>query len=459
MKNKFLTVMKLFLTLIALSFLTVACENDDFVPEFTLQEASEQVAFVNSFSNEYLLSSDTKNNIAERFVWNQPEFGVQTAVSYSVEGSITEPFDNIVYESGTLSDNNHAVTVDALLTIAQDYLNLDDDPTTEDIGNTGTVYFRVKAFPGSGSGQDAIQTISEVIALNITIIEKEVNVGGIEISTWGVVGSATPNGWDGPDIPFYTTNQNNVIVAYATLTDGQIKFRENNTWGGDYGDVEPDGILDQESDNNIDVSAGTYKITIDWNDNSYTIEEFYWGIVGSATPNGWDGPDVKLSYDYTTDTFKSVVQLIDGQIKFRMNDTWGGDYGDVEPDGVLDQQSDNNINVTAGYYLITVNFNTLEYSIEDTEIWGVVGSATPNGWDGPDTKLVPDFSNPGVWVLKDMTLNDGQIKFRPNDTWSNDYGDVEPDGILDQESDNNIDVTAGTYTITINWNDNSYTIE
>jgi len=460
MKIKIFNITKIFFAVVVMLSFT-ACENDDLVPEFTLQEASEQVVLLNTVSDEYFLSPETSNNIAERFVWNKVDFGVPTEISYSVEWSLTDDFSTIINSSGLITENNFAVTVATLLDIAldEDLLGLDRDPNTEDPGNTGIIYFRVKAFAGTGQGQDAKESISETIVLNINLIEETGQGSGIELSTWGIVGSATPNAWDGPDIPFYTTSQNNVIVAYATLVDGQIKFRENNTWGGDFGDVEPDGILDQESDNNIEVTAGTYKITINWNDNSYTIEEFYWGLVGSATPNAWDGPDVKLSYDYTTDTFKAVAQLVDGQMKFRMNDTWGGDFGDVEPDGILDQESDNNIEVTAGYYLITANFNTLEYSIEETEIWGVVGSATPNAWDGPDTKFTPDFTNPGVWTLKNMTLTDGQIKFRPNDTWGNDYGDVEPDGILDQESDNNINVTAGTYNITINWNDNSYTIE
>ena len=127
----------------------------------------------------------------------------------------------------------------------------------------------------------------------------------------------------------------------------------------------------------------------------------------------------------------------------------------------MDQDSDNNIAVTAGYYLVTVNFNTLEYSITETKIWGLVGSATPNGWDGPDSKFTPDFSKPGVWTI-DITLGDGEIKIRPNDTWGEDYGDADLDGVLDRDSDNNIAVTAGTYRITLDFSDESsptYTIE
>ena len=452
MKN--IRIIGLFI-LIALGM--VSCEKDDNL-FISSPEPSEEVMFTNTFLNEYVLTSETKKNIAERFVWNSPNFGVATPNSFELHGAATEDFAEFTL-LGSTSENNYGVTVEQMLALAA-LAGLDNDPDTADMPNSGSLYFRVRAFIGDG-GENAPESISTVTALNVVLPEAKGEGSGIEVSTWGVVGGATPNGWDGPDIPFYTTNNPDVIVAYANLVDGEIKFRQNNTWGGDFGDANNDGILDQDPDNNIAVTEGTYRITIDWSDNSYTIETFYWGLVGSATPNGWDGPDTKLIYDYNTDTFKTVVQLEDGEVKVRMNDTWGGDYGDANGDGVLDQDSDNNIAVTAGYYLVTVNFNTLEYSITETKIWGLVGSATPNGWDGPDSKFTPDFSKPGVWTI-DITLGDGEIKIRPNDTWGEDYGDANLDGVLDRDSDNNIAVTAGTYRITLDFSDESsptYTIE
>ena len=347
-----------------------------------------------------------------------------------------------------------------------DSLGLDSDPkTTDDQGNpnnTGTVYFRVKAFVGTGQGTNEVQSTSELMPLNISVLEEADSGSGIELSPWGVVGSGA-NDWGAtPDLPFYTTTENNVIVFYVNLVDGEIKFRQNNTWGGDYGDANNDGILDQDADNNIPVTAGSYKITINWNDNSYTLEPYSWGIVGSATPNGWDGPDAQLMYDYTTDTWKAAIQLIDGEMKVRPNNTWGEDYGDANSDGVLDRDADNNISVTTGYYLITVDFNSLTYTLEETKIWGVVGSATPNGWDGPDLKFTPSFSNPGIWILYGITLVDGEMKIRPNVTWGEDYGDANKDGVLDRDADNNIAVTAGTYNITLDFSNPespTYTIE
>lgn len=93
-------------------------------------------------------------------------------------------------------------------------------------------------------------------------------------SIWGLVGSATVNGWDGPDMPLYKTSTPNIFVAEVTLADGDIKIRSNNDWAVNYGDNEPDGVLDLGG-NNIAVAAGTYTVTLDFTDSNnptYTIE-------------------------------------------------------------------------------------------------------------------------------------------------------------------------------------------
>ena len=88
-----------------------------------------------------------------------------------------------------------------------------------------------------------------------------------------------------------------------------------------------------------------------------------WGIVGSF--NGWGtiSPDLPLSYNEITNNWSAVVTLTDGEIKFRKDNDWSNNYGDNEPDGLLDQGG-TNIAVVAGDYLVTINFNSLEYSIK-----------------------------------------------------------------------------------------------
>ncbi|WP_299396633.1 SusF/SusE family outer membrane protein [uncultured Gelidibacter sp.] len=334
-----------------------SCDTEDDI----IFVAQEPVGFTltNSTLPEYVLTASTGANIGERFTWNSADFGVPTNVSYDLQRSIKGDFSDVVLV-GTTTSNDIAMTIGQMMTVAKE-AGLDADATTP-APNMGSFAVRMRAYVGNGGAE----VFSDVKTIAVKLEEKAVEFSVAE-STWGIVGSAAPNGWDGPDAKFYTTEENDVIVAYVTLKEGEMKIRENNTWGGDFGDADVNGVLDQDADNNIKVKAGTYKVTIDWSDNSYKLEKFYWGLVGSATPNGWDGPDTKLEYDFTTDSFKTRVQLKDGELKFRFNDTWGGDYGDADVDGVLDQDADNNIKITAGYYLVTANFNTLEYSIEPTE--------------------------------------------------------------------------------------------
>lgn len=77
----------------------------------------------------------------------------------------------------------------------------------------------------------------------------------------------------------------------------------------------------------------------------------------------------------------------------------------------------NGVGITApvsGYYLLSVNVSGLSFTLTPYMI-GVIGDATPNGWNSPDTKM--DY-NPttGLWYIT-MNLTVGSIKFRSNDAW------------------------------------------
>lgn len=269
-------------------------------------------------------------------------------------------------------------------------------------------------------------------------------------SPWGVVGSAAVNGWNGPDMPFYQTGAAGVFVAFVTLQDGEMKIRQNNDWAVNYGDNGADGTLEQDGAN-IAVTAGSYQITFNSNDLTYKIEAFSWGLVGSATPNGWDGPDFQFTYDPSTDQWRAVVSLIDGEFKIRKNNDWGVNYGDDGNDGSLEANGAN-IAAAAGTYLVTFNANELTYTIEPISIPGIVGSGAPNGWDGPDIQLTPDFSRDGFWIANNVSLANGEIKFRMNNDWGVNYGDDGADGSLELNGAN-IAITEGVYDVELDLSD------
>lgn len=293
-------------------------------------------------------------------------------------------------------------------------------------------------------------------------------------TTWGVVGDATPNGWNGPDLPVYKTDVTNVLVAYVSLNDGQIKFRQNNDWAvnlGSAGSVEPDpapaGTL-SAGGKNLGVKKGTYKITFNPVALTYKIEAYSWGVVGDATTNGWGGPDMPLTYDATVDLWRGVIKVGAGQIKFRQNNDWAVNYGatgTTEPAPIGTGGSlaagGKNFGVTAGTYLVTLDLKALKYTFTPYKSMGIVGDATPNGWNGPDKEFTYDLSTK-KWVLNNIVLAAGQVKFRENNDWAVNYGatgTVEPAPIAATGTlaagGKNFGVTAGTWSFELDLTDSA----
>jgi len=428
-----------------------SCETEDDVV-FTTQEP-EGFVFTNTTLDNYVLSPAVSSNLGERFTWNDADFGVQTNVTYELQSSVLGDFSDAEVV-GTTIENEIAMTIGQMLSVAM-AAGLDSDPTTP-APNTGSFQVRLRAFVGDNGATEG--SFSEPMTLNVELLESAPGNGGggIMPASWGVVGSGY-NDWGnaGPDGQFYTTDQADVFVAYVTLIDGEIKFRENNEWVNDLGDTDADGTLDASGDN-IAVTAGTYKITLDIVANTYTIEPFSWGVVGSGY-NDWGsaGDDAKFYYDYTTDTFKVGVKLLDGEIKFRQNNEWVTDFGDTGADGTLDQGGDN-IVVTAGHYTITLNFNDDTYTIEEDDVWGIVGSGY-NDWGSAGDDFALTEINPDIFYGDIVTLVDGEIKIRANNEWVMDFGDTGADGTLDAGGDN-IAVTAGLYRVRLNVADNTYSL-
>lgn len=89
-----------------------------------------------------------------------------------------------------------------------------------------------------------------------------------EVLSWGVIGDATPGGWaTDTDLKFINDGKN-TWKATITLTEGSIKFRQNDAWDLDYGGAA--GTL-VKGGKDISVSAGTYTITFDEPNLKYSL--------------------------------------------------------------------------------------------------------------------------------------------------------------------------------------------
>lgn len=88
-----------------------------------------------------------------------------------------------------------------------------------------------------------------------------------------------------------------------------------------------------------------------------------WGIIGSATPTGWDS-DTNLNYDLNTKTYSITINMVPGAYKFRLDDGWGTNYGSNSATGGDLVLGGADIPITvAGSYKITADFNAKKYTV------------------------------------------------------------------------------------------------
>ncbi len=381
----------------------------------------------------------TEDNAAEEILtvsWTTPNFGFQAAPSYSLELDLAgNNFESarVVPVGSNLSKTFTSEELNSAL------LSLGATPI-----EVNEVEMRLLV-----SLSNAQESYTEPVAIEATPFSSILDLS----TNLGIVGSATPGGWgsdDIKDVPFYSTSESNIVVAYATLRDGEMKFRENNDWSVNFGDDGNNGSLEQDGAN-IPVTAGNYKITVNRETLEWSIEEYSWGIVGDGTVYGWDTPDVKFEYNPFQDNWKAAATLTDGEIKFRQNEQWDFNYGDTGADGTLEEGGDN-IAVEAGHYIITLDLNNQTYELESTNLWGLTGSGTNTGWDAPDPdKFLPDFGiNEGYFYANGVELLAGEIKVRQNQDWGVNYGDDGNDGTIELNGAN-IPSMPGIYNIEINF--------
>lgn len=418
----------------------ISCEDDD---DFTVINENATTN-LNLSDDAVVMTEDNAEEDILEVTWQEPDFGFPAVPTYNLEIDLAGNDFASAKTVAVGSDLSKTFTSDELNKVL---LNIGITPLQET-----DVEMRLKVILSQ-----AKSVYSPVSTLKATAFSSI-----LDLSTdFGIAGDATPGGWSSTpetaiqDIPFYTTSEEGVIVAYTSLRDGDIKFRKNNQWNFDYGDNGNNGTLD-EGGADIPVTAGDYKITLNLNDLTYTMEEFSWGIVGDATNYGWDAPDIKLHYNAFNDNWVAAITLTDGEIKFRQNEEFVTDFGGSN--GSLVSGGDN-IAVTAGHYIVTVDFKNLTYNLEETNLWGLTGDATTFGWDAPDVKFLPDFgTEDGKFYANGVELMLGDVRVRQNENSDVNYGDNGNNGTLEEDGDDIPVDTPGIYNIELDFSVNPPTI-
>lgn len=283
-----------------------------------------------------------------------------------------------------------------------------------------------------------------------------------------MLGQVNGNEWDAKS-PVWMTKMSDGVYQLKVTTEkdkNYFKFYEGSKWdeSGNW-DVINKGVMGCEKDGCEDASgtiyytgdswgtpqsmviagAGTWIVTLDMNNLSYSVGKPVLYMKGDA--NGWDGYDYLSGEDGVK--FTGFMYLNQNGFKFTTAPDWSGTgYGanfDTAPDAA-------NIVITepAGYYQVDVDLSEKTYTLTPITSIGIIGSASPNGWDSDvDMTYVPYNKDTkevnGYWEVKNITLSAGGIKFRANDGWDISWG-----GELDHlttKNGGNITVEAGTYDI------------
>lgn len=284
----------------------------------------------------------------------------------------------------------------------------------------------------------------------------------------GIIGSATPFGWDEDINLFPNATDTNKYFITLPLIQGAAKFRKDDLWATNWGSEDfPSGIGTQDGKDIPIPNAGKYSITFDKSTGEYDFQELIdfksIGIIGSATAGGWDNETPLTRDGGNADVWKGTVNIKEGEFKFRADSAWTISWGGGTFPSDTASLTGGNIAVTAdqaGDYLVTFNTKSLIYNflkIEDFESIGIIGDATPGGWDN-ETKMIQDANDKSIWRLR-VDLVAGEAKFRANNDWVFNWGSADfPSGTGVQDGAN-IPVVAGDYKITFNSTTGEYNFE
>lgn len=171
----------------------------------------------------------------------------------------------------------------------------------------------------------------------------------------------------------------------------------------------------------------------------------------SGYPNDWDpatSPQLSASA-YGKVDFEGYVNFNDAnaEYKFTSFPEWKGEYAAGATAGTIALTGANLKIPAAGYYQIVVDTEKLTYKATATT-WGIIGSATAGGWDNSTAMTYNKTTK--LWSVV-ATLTGAEFKFRANNGWDINLGKLKtaPDGSHLEYGGDNISVTAGTYTITL----------
>lgn len=275
-----------------------------------------------------------------------------------------------VYQHLFLADNHKSNEI--IFTITQDGLKTQTWGGTTFIIHAAVGGSMKPADYGVNGGWGGLRTTKQFVSkfmnidgLKSAAVKKSANAypviyvpGGYQKNAGYSEGDWSPA--DAPQLASVNSDKNYEGYIYFSKEGDQYKFTQGPNWDVNWGDNGSDGTLETNGANIVAPAAGLYKINVNLNDFLFTSVKTDWGLIGDATPGGWD-TDTNMDFDPVTKEWKVIVELKNGKIKFRANDGWDINLGDNGANGIL-EYGGSDIAVEAGKYEITLKLGTPDYT-------------------------------------------------------------------------------------------------
>lgn len=339
-------------------FFLASCKKDG--EQYNLQAGNFAANSLSASSGTLVLLPADDDKTAVTFQWTQADFGKQPAVSYILQ--LDTPADTAANHWATAK----TFTIPAN-TLQYGFLTKDLNNLLNTMGlapaAANAVVVRIKADVNqyNGAASTIASVYTNVLPLQITPYGLSLYVPG-DYQGWnpGAAPQLAPVAGQ-PGLYEGYVNMPGSGVQYFKYTNAP-DWNHTNYGDGGNGTFSTDGLAAGLSV----PTGGYYYLTANLNNNTWTATKTTWGIIGDATPGGWDN-DTQLSYDATTQVWTVTANMIkNGSFKFRANNAWALDFG-VDNNGVLVYADNpflgytpglNNLSVAAdGNYTITLDLH------------------------------------------------------------------------------------------------------
>ena len=416
------------------------------------------------------------NNPGNTFTWSRSFPGYTGNITYTLQ------YDSAGKNFASLREFPVGAN---LLTVTLTNFEMNETALNEGVagGTTGKIDYRVKAVTAQGA-------VSFSNAASVTI---NTYIPILRFYMPGSYQSATGNGsnWTPGDAPELIRDirpeaMNKLYYIYLYLpANSEFKVTQGRSWDINYGgtnnNLAPGGA-------NFSVStAGVYRISIDRANMRYDIREGRMGFVGGATGANWNPgasfPDYAMGHP-ERNLFVGLTNLNSaGGWKLIDNTGWNsGDitasnarsYGANGGSGSTMQVNGPNmpdVSATGRYRVIWDgrDVNNIKYEISPATEMRVVGNGITGVSDwNPGASPQMTYVGSGVWTISIALDANEDIKFLAGNAWGAfDYEDASG-GSQSTGSPRRIKwdggpnfktpATAGTYTITLNENTQTVTI-